>query len=140
LNIFLKIGNTLLSIELNPRNMVQSEIDQIKKAEKEAIGLISAAQQEAERKISEATKQGERLVELKRKQAFTEVQSRRDEAMKTAFETARKILLEAEHLAERLEEHSKDRIPIAVKYIVEMATGRSRVLSKKDEEGYHRSS
>jgi vacuolar-type H+-ATPase subunit H len=125
---------------IETRDMAQSEIDQIKEAEKEAIGLISAAQQGAEQKINEATKQGELLVELKRKQAFKEVQSRRDEAMRTAFETARKSLQEAEHLAERLEEHSKDRIPIAVKYIVEMATGRPRVLSKKDEEGYHRSS
>jgi vacuolar-type H+-ATPase subunit H len=125
---------------IEPRDMAQSEIDQIKEAEKEAVGLISAAQQGAERKINEATKQGELLVELKRKQAFKEVQSRRDDAMGTAFESARKIRQEAEHLAERLEEYSNDRIPVAVKYIVEMATGRSNVLSKKDEEGYHRGS
>jgi vacuolar-type H+-ATPase subunit H len=109
--------------------MTQSEIDRIKKVENEAIGLINAGRQEAERRIKEATKQGELLVELKRKQAFQEMQLRRDEAMETAFETARTIRQEAENLAEQMKEYSKDRIPIAVKYIVEMALGRSRVLS-----------
>jgi vacuolar-type H+-ATPase subunit H len=120
--------------------MAQSEIDQIKKAENEAICLINAAQHEAEWKINEATQQRVLLVELKRKQAFTEVQLRRDEALRTAFESARMIRCEAERRAERLEKYSNDRIPDAVKYIVEMATGRSHVLPKKDEEGYHRGS
>ena len=119
--------------------IARDEIERIKKAEEEAIILVTRTREEAGGMQEKAREESDHYLLEAHQQALEEIERYRVEKIDLARHSASEIIENSMESARRMEMEYKERMTVAAFHIAGQVTGRHHVLPGRDEKSSNRS-